>query len=229
MGLHIYKTTLPWGANLHYDLARSGLWSGKGVIFDVGAHSGQTALDFLKHNPASLIHCFEPAPVNYSRLQQALAACRNVTAWKLALSSHEGTASLHIKEASTTHSLVNAHGSKESEEVEVQTLDAFCNRHFIEQIHFLKIDTEGADLEVLKGAERMLVENKVDFIQVETSTRNDTAGFVLFAEVEQFMADHAYELFAIYDQQPCWSGRQSLLYMNAVYVRASLISGLPVG
>jgi FkbM family methyltransferase len=229
VGLHIYRSTLPWGTDLHVDLKRSGLWPEKTVIFDVGAHLGQTAVAFLKHNPAALIHCFEPAPANYSRLQKALSAWRTTISWKLALSSRAGTALLHLKEASSTHSLVNSSGSREAEEVEVQTLDAFCNLHDIDKIHFLKIDTEGADLEVLKGGEKMLAQNKIDFIQVETSTRKDVEGFIPFDEVEIFMGSHGYELFGFYDQQPCWSGRQSLLYLNAVYVRVSLIAGLPVG
>jgi FkbM family methyltransferase len=228
MGVHIYRSTLPWGSDLHADLRGSGLWPEQTVVFDVGAHLGQTAVAFLKNNPAALIHCFEPAPANYTHLQKVLFEWKNTALWKLALSSRAGTALLHLKEASSTHSLVNSNGSKEAEEVEVQTLDAFCNLHDIDKIHFLKIDTEGADLEVLKGAEEMLGQNKIDFIQVETSTRKDVDGFIPFHEVEIFMGGHGYELFGFYDQQPCWSGRQSLLYLNAVYVRVSLIASRPV-
>lgn len=54
-------------------------------------------------------------------------------------------------------------------------------------------------------------------------------GFVSFDEVEKYMASPNHELFGLYDQQQCWSGRQALLYLNAVYVRMSLIAGLPVG
>lgn len=229
MGLYIYRSTLPWGSDLHADLRRSGLWPEQAVVFDVGAHLGQTAFTFLKRNPAALIHCFEPAPANYTYLQSAMVAWKNTTLWKLALSSRAGTALLHLKEVSSTHSLVNSNGSKEVEKVEVQTVDAFCYLHDIDKIHFLKIDTEGADLEVLKGAEEMLGQSKIDFIQVETSTRKDVESFISFHEVEMFMGQHGYELFGFYDQQPCWSGRQSLLYLNAVYVRLSLIAGRPVG
>lgn len=54
-------------------------------------------------------------------------------------------------------------------------------------------------------------------------------GLASFDEAEKYMAFHNNELFGLYDQQQCWSGRQALLYLNAVYVRMSLIAGLRVG
>lgn len=228
-GVHIYRTTLPWGSNLHHDLSRSGIWPNNPVIVDVGAHLGETALEFLNANPSCMVHSFEPASENFIHLQSKLKSWHNANAWKIAISNWEGKAPLHIKSASTTHSLVNARDSSASELVEVQTLDAFCRRRSIEHIHFLKVDAEGADIEVLKGAETLLNGCHVDFIQVETSMRKDIKWFARFEDVGKFMAAHGFELFGFYDQQQCWSGRQSLLYLNAVYVRVSMIDLRPVG
>ena len=54
-----------------------------------------------------------------------------------------------------------------TETVDIVTLDEFCQTKRIDQINYLKIDTEGGDLEVLKGAANMLTEQRIDFVEVE--------------------------------------------------------------
>ncbi len=57
--------------------------------------------------------------------------------------------------------------------VQTQTLDNFCLSNKIENIDILKIDTEGNDLNVLKGAKKLLSENKINVIYTEIgSTEN---------------------------------------------------------
>ena len=53
--------------------------------------------------------------------------------------------------------------------VQTQTLDSFCLDKKIENIDVLKIDTEGNELNVLKGAKRLLSENKINLIYTEIS------------------------------------------------------------
>ena len=60
----------------------------------------------------------------------------------------------------------------QSEEIEIQTLDAFCKDHKIERIHLLKLDVEGHEKKVLDGASRMLKSGAIDFIQFEFGSCN---------------------------------------------------------
>jgi len=53
--------------------------------------------------------------------------------------------------------------------VQTQTLDNFCLNAKIENIDVLKIDTEGNELNVLKGAKRLLSENRINIIYTEIS------------------------------------------------------------
>ena len=53
--------------------------------------------------------------------------------------------------------------------VQTQTLDNFCSNINIDNIDVLKIDTEGNELNVLKGAEKLLSEGKIKLIYVEIS------------------------------------------------------------
>jgi hypothetical protein len=54
----------------------------------------------------------------------------------------------------------------------VMTLDAYCLENHIEQIDFLKIDTEGYELFVLKGARHMLEQNRIRVVQFEFNEMN---------------------------------------------------------
>ena len=53
------------------------------------------------------------------------------------------------------------------EPLELTTIDDFCRENGFERIHFLKIDVEGHELAVLHGAESMLRDGRIDFIQFE--------------------------------------------------------------
>ena len=53
------------------------------------------------------------------------------------------------------------------EEIDIKTIDAFCNEINITNINFLKLDIEGNELKALHGAKTMLENHKVDFIQFE--------------------------------------------------------------
>lgn len=52
-------------------------------------------------------------------------------------------------------------------QIELRTLDDFCAESGIDRIHLLKLDVEGGECAVLKGAKRLLSEGRVDFIQLE--------------------------------------------------------------
>ena len=58
-------------------------------------------------------------------------------------------------------SVFNTFANSQKQEVQIRTIDAFALEHKIDAIDFLKIDTEGYELNVLNGAERMLREKKI--------------------------------------------------------------------
>jgi len=53
------------------------------------------------------------------------------------------------------------------EVVDIRTIDSFCLEKNIDHISFLKLDTEGNELNILKGAKNMINSEKIDFIQFE--------------------------------------------------------------
>lgn len=81
-----------------------------------------------------------------------------------------------------------------SAEIEVDTLDHVLEGRPGLLPNFIKIDVEGGDLEVLKGAEQALAETILG-IRIETSFAELHTGRPLLWEIDQFLRDHGYALF----------------------------------
>lgn len=143
------------------------------VVFDVGAHIGEWARMCLAILPSIRLHCFEPSRFTF----QLLAAENLPPSARLnncGLGSAEGPATLRITaEGHPTNSLYLREGvpgmswANGTEAVELTTLDGYCAANGIPQIDLLKIDTEGHELEVLRGASQMLAQGKIGLIQFE--------------------------------------------------------------
>jgi FkbM family methyltransferase len=79
-------------------------------------------------------------------------------------------------------------------EVETTTLDVFCQTEGVEEIDFLKIDVQGADLKVLQGATQLLSKS-VFAIQIEVEFTHLYKDQPLFADVDSFARQQGFTLF----------------------------------
>jgi len=75
------------------------------VIFDVGAHLGQTTLHFRKVFPSAHIHSFEPFPENFRRLELKTKKKNRIHINQTALGSATGFASMQIGQSDQAHSI----------------------------------------------------------------------------------------------------------------------------
>ena len=144
------------------------------VVFDVGANRG----DFAKHVrslcPDAEVRCFEPQPRAFAALEE-IATDYSLIAENVALSKAKGSMTLYDQKGagfSTTASLnkaaVEAFSSDiEAFEVDVTSVDTYCQKHGLTKIDLLKIDTEGYDLNVLKGATTMLSAGNISAVSFE--------------------------------------------------------------
>ena len=125
------------------------------VVFDVGAHVGYyTVLSSVLAGPSGQVIAFEPLPANlkYLRRHLKLNACDNVRI--LTNCVGEGSS---IARFDDSHGTGVGHLANEgSFEVQVRSLDEMIESGELPIPQFLKIDVEGAELLVLKGAERLL-------------------------------------------------------------------------
>ena len=142
------------------------------IFFDVGANEGQYAQLLLKHLPTEAsVYSFEPSRSTFDLLSKNIRDVR-ITKINKGLSDRPEKTKLFRDEKNTTKASVfesnaTVSGDIEDEMVEITTLDSFCSENEIDFIDFLKIDVEGLDLAVLKGAKKMLKQGNIKYIQFE--------------------------------------------------------------
>lgn len=158
----------------------------KPVILDVGANIGEVSLALCRAFPAARVWAFEPNPVTFGVLEQRLegtgVACR-----RMALGAAAGEATLHCYAGDRTSGhasmyagvfgLYGNYGVRGADQlttfaIAVTTIDAFCREHEIVHIDFLKIDVEGHELAVLRGASGTLADRRIGAIQFEFNECN---------------------------------------------------------
>lgn len=155
------------------------------TVLDVGANVG----DYTEHLIRELagipykIHAFEPFPAVFEKLSANVRNQDNVTAHNFALGATPGWTKFYVDgENSELGSIFERDLSfidihfKSTFDVEVRRLDTFCAEQTIAHVHFLKIDVEGAELEVLKGAGELIDAERIDFIQFEFGAGNAASG-----------------------------------------------------
>lgn len=195
------------------------------VIFDVGANAGQSALQYSTVFPNALIHSFEPVPDTYARLVRNTRKLPKVTAHNWALGSAEGTARMAMAGFSTDNTIRAADEAPAETDVDVTLRrgDKVLEELGIERVSFLKIDTEGHDLEVLAGFGDAL--SKVDFVQVEAGMNAYNTTHRPFQEFVDFMIPRDFLLFFIGDQRLEFKlgGRPVLRRANPVFIASRLV------
>ncbi len=206
----------PHGRDDCRDLQRSG--APIRTILDVGANDGGSARKFIGAFPEATIHCFEPVRATYEELRRTVQAHPSIHCHQLALGAEEGEATIYLTPHSSTSSLVRPDNARGEERVRVTTVDRFVAEQGLGRIDLLKVDAEGFDLEVLKGAEETLTRGGVGFVLAEVAFHRDSARHVLFDEVRDFLVPKGFAVFGIYDQQPEWSGEKKLRYANVCFI-----------
>jgi FkbM family methyltransferase len=144
------------------------------MVFDVGANSGCTALELRRHFPDARIHCFEPVPATYKLLAHTVAANPRISTHAIALGPKNGPATMQCFDSSLLNSCApnppfNVRFPQTSTciEVTMRRIDDYCGEHAIDRISLLKVDAEGFDLQILRGATQMLNDGRVDFVFAE--------------------------------------------------------------
>src|SRR5205807_7991096 len=95
---------------------------------------------------------------------------------------------------------VVAHGETVTDVITLETIDGFCAANSIEQIDLLKIDVEGHELGVLSGASRLLSENRIAIIRIETAIDPDVPYHTQLCDLCGLLHPIGYRLFGFYDQ-----------------------------
>ncbi|MEJ7655550.1 MAG: FkbM family methyltransferase [Thermoleophilaceae bacterium] len=174
-----------------------------GTVIDVGAHHGQFALFAAQRFPGADILCFEPQPEALAQLRRtATSMLDRLTIFPYAAGAEPARVDMHISARDDSSSLLPISergqaaafpGTQETGTitVEVRSLDEMLSPARLTPPVLLKIDVQGSELEVLRGANRTL--DHVDDVLVEASFRELYAGQPLVSSVlaELFACDYA--------------------------------------
>lgn len=158
----------------------------------------------------------------------------------LALSNNTGEATLYVTKAPMCSSLyppneeyakrfaglIKLMGLDFTMEIETTTIDEFCELEAIEEVDFLQIDVQGAELLVLEGAQKLLSRSVLG-IQLEVEFSPLYIGQPLFADLDIFLRNQQFRLFdilmthGVYSEVPVRSVKHlgQLLWGEAFYLR----------
>ena len=215
------------GRHWMYDACRFSGTRDFRVLFDVGANVGNISREMTRFFPRAEIHAFEPITATFDELKKNCAASHRVHAHRLALADVPGEAVVAIQPSSDLNSLhfQAAHsGAAASEKVEISTVDQFCARNGIDQVDILKVDAQGYDLAVLRGAKGLLRAGAVPFLLGEASfTRGDPTNQE-FAPMHEYLTDAGYRACGIYDQLNHGPRLRYLACFNLLYVHPGGLS-----
>jgi FkbM family methyltransferase len=169
------------------------------VLFDVGFHRGEWTQEYIQRFPRAHIYAFDPWPRARAFFQDSNFS-GNVELFDLAFSNREGRFRFYDYD-SGFNSLAQRSGDViplvGSYDVEVTTLDSWCEHHKIDHIDFLKIDVEGYDLPVLEGAHRLLSAQAIDAFCFEYGDPWIPSRRYL-GEADRYVKELGYSLFKLF-------------------------------
>jgi FkbM family methyltransferase len=163
-----------------------------GVFLDVGANFGYYGLSVAKTHPTATVYCFEPGPAAFGCLSTNIRRNRldNIDAIQAAVLDGERDVRITTDTFGGDH-LIDTSG-RPYHEVQGFTLDGFADRTGLSRVDYIKIDVEGAELQVLRGAEQ-IIRRFAPIIQLETTDgfaeRFDARSRDVFA----FLADLGFD------------------------------------
>ncbi len=186
---HYSKSDLARRARI---IARHGI----DLVLDVGANHGQYAKGLRSHGYRAEIISFEPVSAAYSVLAQACARDPKWSCFTYALGSEARSAQIHVALSNDSSSLLAVSdeltriapgtASSRTETIEVRPLDEVYGSLVGGAAHvMLKIDAQGFEREILRGAEGSLP--KLELLQLEMSLAEMYRGETLLPEMLRFL------------------------------------------
>jgi FkbM family methyltransferase len=168
------------------------------VLFDVGGHVGEYTEEFLRRFPRGRSYIFEPSANHLALLRQRLAGRPEVQIFPVGLGTEPGQVPLYKDQdvsglASFSKRRLQYLGIEMEQVgiVTITTLDTIVEEIGLTGVDLLKIDVEGHDLAVLRGASRAMERGVIKLVQFEfggcnLDSRTNLQDFFYFFEAYDF-------------------------------------------
>ena len=175
------------------------------LILEIGANIGTDTLEFALMFPLGEIHAFEPLPLHINKLVENVRGFTNVKIITAALSDSTGFTKFYQSSGysggsgsifkPTLHLVrdTSTYFSKEDEcIVPTLTLHDYLQKSGLEEIDFVWIDAQGAELKILQGASKWL--DKFRYIYAEVSTVPYYDGACTESQLSEFLEAHGFQI-----------------------------------
>jgi FkbM family methyltransferase len=173
------------------------------LIFDIGANVGAYCVPIGRRFPGARIVAFEPIPLNAALIEVSLLANRiaNVDVVRACVTDTPGSVEFSVSEDSAYSSIVPTHRKPEAARIVCRSvsLDAFMRERDLPAPDVVKIDVEGAELQVLQGAQAMFGsgEKRPRLAMIELFDKNLQAFGTSIAQVVAWMVRHGYRPYVL--------------------------------
>jgi FkbM family methyltransferase len=193
-------------------------------IAHIGAHKGQEVDEYLNIFPEVMIHLFEPQVDLFEYLTENFKNFKNISLHNYALGSSNGVSTMFISNNEGQSSSffepkehLNEHPEVKFEKgintYEIKVLDELE----IEDIDLLNIDTQGYEMEVLKGSGKLLSQG-IKYIILEVNKKELYEGCPLVKDIDKFLKKYGF----IRTDTHYWM--DSYNWGDAFYIKKDLIS-----
>lgn len=188
------------------------------ILFDVGANIGQSISRFLNYKKKVKIHSFEPTPELHKIIKTKYAQQvenKEIFINSFALGDSNNEKNFFSFEYNQINSFLSLEKNSKFEisrmiatnkkgsnfqkmfKVKMTTLDDYCKLNEIKEIDLIKIDTQGFEPEVLKGAHYMLSTQKIKILEIELILGFAYQKNLNFFDIEKYLSPFGYKLIAI--------------------------------
>jgi FkbM family methyltransferase len=196
------------------------------VIFDIGAHVGETIAMMSRIFDRPVIHAFEPSASSFAALSERKWRCQ-VSLNRMAVGEESGEGVLHGYESSSLNSLLLLDRKEPAnpfahfkdvatEAVKLTTVDDYLQQTGLDRIDLLKVDTQGYDLNVLRGARKALQARRIHNVLVELNFIPLYESQGGWQEIHRFIGDFGFGLVDYYEKLRI-DGSHQIVWCTALF------------
>lgn len=198
------------------------------LVVDIGGARGYTAFLFTKYLPNASVVIFEPIFENIAEINKLFPNKDRVKIIQKALGNESGEKNINKSSRITSSSLLDFESEIDSDYMKVALTDVDTEKIIVtrlddelnsnQKVGIIKIDVQGYEMEVLKGAKETL--SRTSLVVVEVSNHHVYKGAPMYYDVDAILRENGFVLF---DNCLTFKEKGRLREWDAIYVNSKLI------
>ena len=177
------------------------------IIVEVGGYKGGNTIRLSRDYPQGRVIVFEPNPKVFDQLLSATKECKNVSAYNMALATYDGLTTLNLNHGiyCDDENLEGLSSVLQEDPsypyfrgpqivVPCVVFDDWCKQNGVDRVHFMQLDCEGFELQILKSSPEILktvlvICTKTNFFPFREET-------TLYPELEAYLESCGFVMMA---------------------------------